>query len=215
MPRGFGALYFTQMFSTVSFAVLYAALVLYMKEQVGLSTSQANLLTGIYFAYNFGLHLVAGYIGGRFFSYRALVIVGIIFQSIGALILSFGTTTALYWGLACMLVGTGTMVTCLNMLLSQLFEPQEIQRRQTAFLWNYSGMNLGFMLGFTLTGYYQLNMHYGTLFLITAAINLFALAILFTQWQAMRDKKTTLSTLPTQKSRLFHYAIGNRTIHLC
>jgi POT family proton-dependent oligopeptide transporter len=67
MPHGFGALYFTQVFSTISFAVLYAALVLYMKEQLHLTAAMANLITGVYFACNFALHLLSGYLGGRVF----------------------------------------------------------------------------------------------------------------------------------------------------
>src|SRR3989338_9841363 len=120
-PHGFSAIFFTQMFSTISFAVLYATLVLYMKQQLHFSSKQADLITGVYFACNFALHLLSGYLGGRFFSYRGLVITGIIFQLIGCVILSHGTMQSLYWELSCMLIGTGTMVTCLNMLVSQLF----------------------------------------------------------------------------------------------
>ncbi len=208
MPKGFGALYFTQVFSTISFAVMYATLVLYMREQVGLTTHQANILTGVYFAYNFALHLLSGYLGGRFFSYRALVTVGLIFQLIGALILSMGTMTALYWGLACMLLGTGTMVTCLNMLLSQLFNSDEVQKRQTAFLWNYSGMNIGFILGFTVAGYYQLHVNYTILFLVTAANNVLAFGILLTQWKWMQDRNTIMSSTTARLKRFQRYGIG-------
>src|SRR3990167_7439005 len=116
MPPGFGAIYFTQLFSTISFAVLYASLVLYMKDQLHLSAATADLITGVYFAYNFALHLLSGYLGGRFFSYRGLVVNGIGFQLIGCVILAQNRMASLYWGLACMLIGTGTMVTCLNML---------------------------------------------------------------------------------------------------
>src|SRR3990167_2603310 len=168
MPKGFSALYFTQLFSTISFAVLFATLLLYMKEQVHLSTTEANLITGVYFAYNFALHLLSGYLGGRFFSYRALVVNGIIFQLVGCLILAHGTMTSLYWGLSFMLIGTGTMVTCLNMLLSQLYSADDVANRQGGFLLNYSGMNIGFLLGFTLAGYYQLRANYSMLFLLTA-----------------------------------------------
>ncbi|OGO95481.1 MAG: POT family protein [Coxiella sp. RIFCSPHIGHO2_12_FULL_44_14] len=207
MPKGFSALYFTQLFSTISFAVLFATLLLYMKEQVHLSTTEANLITGVYFAYNFALHLLSGYLGGRFFSYRALVVNGIIFQLVGCLILAHGTMTSLYWGLAFMLIGTGTMVTCLNMLLSQLFQPEEIQKRQTAFLWNYSSMNIGFILGFTLAGYYQLHVNYTLLFLITAANNILALGILCTQWKQLRDHNTFISRA-NHKERWGRYAVG-------
>lgn len=208
MPKGFSALYFTQLFSTISFAVLYATLVLYMQEKVGLTTDEANTLTGVYFAYNFGLHLLSGFLGGRFFSYRGLVSVGLVFQLFGALILSIGSVAALYWGLAFMLVGTGTMVTCLNMLLSQLFHSNEVQRRETAFLWNYSGMNIGFILGFTLTGYYQLSLNYTTLFIITAANNVVALGILISQWKKMRDRNTVMSFITMRKKRIGRYMIG-------
>jgi POT family proton-dependent oligopeptide transporter len=182
MPNGFGSLFFTQLFSTISFAVLYATLVLYMKEQLHLSSAEADLITGVYFACNFALHLLSGYLDGRFFSYRGLVVTGIIFQLIGCVILSNGTMQSLYWGLACMLVGTGTMVTCLNMLLSQLYTENQSQKRETGFLWNCSGMNLGFILGFTLAGYYQLHVNYTMLFLITAANNVLALVILLARW---------------------------------
>lgn len=207
MPHGFGALYFTQLFSTISFAVLYAALVLYMREQLHLSSAQADLVTGVYFACNFALHLLSGYLGGRFFSYRGLVVNGIIFQLIGCVILAHGTEKSLYWGLACMLIGTGTMVTCLNMLLSQLFQPNEVQKRQSAFLWNYSSMNIGFLLGFTLTGYFQLHVNYALLFLITAANNVLALIILFTQWKYMRDKNTIISRA-SRPAQIGRYTIG-------
>src|SRR3990167_657837 len=134
MPRGLGSLFATQLFSTMSFAVLYATLVLYMKEQLHFSEAQANLIAGVYFAYNFALHLLSGYFGGRFFSYRGLVVTGIIFQLIGCLLLAKGEVVPFYWGMACMLVGTGTMVTCLNMLLSQLFSADAVEKRQTGFL---------------------------------------------------------------------------------
>ncbi|MCX7121007.1 MAG: oligopeptide:H+ symporter [Gammaproteobacteria bacterium] len=193
MPKGFNALFFTQLFSTISFAVMYATLVLYMKQQLHMTSTQADLITGVYFACNFSLHLLSGYLGGRLFSYRGLIVVGVFFQLMGCLLLSHSTIVSLYWGMACMLVGTGTMVTCLNMLVSQLFQSDEIEKRQTGFLLNYSGMNVGFLLGFSLAGYYQIYINYSLLFFITAANNALALVILLSQWKAMADKNTIFS----------------------
>ena len=203
MPIGFGSLFLTQLFSTISFAVMYATLVLYMKQQLQMSSSQADLITGVYFACNYSLHLLSGYLGGRFFSYRGLVIIGIFFQLIACLLLSHGTINMLYWGLSCMLIGTGTMVTCLNMLVSQLFSVHEIQKRQTGFLWNYSGMNLGFILGFSLAGYYQLHVNYTTLFFITAINNVIAFVILIARWRYLSDKNTIYSHTSAHKLRIF------------
>ncbi len=211
MPQGFGAIYFTQLFSTISFAVIFSSLVLYMQEQVRLSATQADLITGVYFAYNFALHMLAGYLGGRFLSYRGLVIIGLVFQLIACLLLAHGALASLYWGLACMLIGTGTMVTCLNMLLSQLFQADEVGKRQSGFLWNYSGMNIGFILGFTLAGYFQLKTNYTMLFLLTAVNNIIAMVILFSQWRRMRDKDTIFSRA-TAKARLKRIGIGTLII---
>lgn len=206
-PKGFGALLFTQLFSTMSFAVLYATLVLYMKYHLQMSSQQADLITGVYFACNFALHLLSGYLGGRLFSYRGLVVIGIIFQLVGCLVLSVATRTTLYWGLACMLVGTGTMVTCLNMLLSQLYSAVDVEKRQSGFLWNYSSMNLGFLFGFTLAGYFQIHIDYFMLFMITAANNCIALLVLASQWKAMTDRDTRFAQV-NRSERLKRMLLG-------
>src|SRR3990167_2374844 len=207
MPRGLGSLFATQLFSTMSFAVLYATLVLYMKEQLHFSEAQSNTIAGVYFAYNFALHLLSGYFGGRLFSYRGLVVTGIFFQLVGCVFLAQGEVDAFYWGLACVLIGTGTLVTCLNMLLSQLFSADEIEKRQTGFLWNYSSMNIGFMLGFTLAGYFQLTVDYHTLFLITAMNNIIACLVLLSRWKYMRDKDTIYQRA-TRFSQYFRTSVG-------
>ncbi len=207
MPHGFSAIYFAQLFSTLSFAVLYATLVLYMKQQIGFSTQEANILTGVYFAYNFGLHLLSGYIGGRFFSYRTLVIIGVISQLIGCLILSLGTVPTLYWGLACMLIGSGSLVTCLNMLLTQLYKLNESGRRESGFLWNYSSMNIGFFLGFTLAGYYQLSANFTTLFIVSSVVNLIAIIVLASQWKQLKDRNTLWSN-SKKKQKFQRLCIG-------
>ena len=59
-----------------------------------------------------------------------------------------------YVGLALFLTGSGLNVTCINMMLTQRFTPED-PRREGAFLWNYAGMNIGFFVGFTAAGHYQ------------------------------------------------------------
>ncbi|MBV53900.1 MAG: MFS transporter [Coxiellaceae bacterium] len=192
MPRGIPCIFLLQIFSTMSFAVMYATLVLYMKQKIGLTGKEADSITGVYFAYNFALHLFAGFIAGRFFTYRALIAVGVFFQLIAALFLSQQTLLTLYIGMAAMLVGTGTMVTCINMLVSQLFSPTD-SRRETAFLWNYSGMNIGFLLGNSLAGFFQVSGDYHTLYLLTAASNVVTLVVLFINWRCLHDRGSILA----------------------
>ena len=54
-----------QIFSTLSFAVLYSTLVLFITNKLGMSEHFANNLTGIFLALHFVLNLLGGFIGGR------------------------------------------------------------------------------------------------------------------------------------------------------
>ena len=63
MPKGIMSLYFIQMFSTFSFAVLYSSLSLYITKQLGLSSVYSNSIVGLFLAFNFILHLFGGVLG--------------------------------------------------------------------------------------------------------------------------------------------------------
>ena len=164
MPVGAGALFFIQMFSTLGFSVLYSTLVLYMTGALGFQDTTANSVMGVFIAFNFALHLLGGYFGGRFLTNRLLFCVGMAIQLVGAVLLMLPTQEMLYWGLAFFLTGAGLNVTCLNCMVTQLFEPDD-KRREAAFLWNYSGMNIGFFVGFSMSGPFQLTGEYDKLFM--------------------------------------------------
>jgi len=194
MPKGAGALFFIQMFATLAFSVLYSTLVLYTTNRLHMSDSVATGITASFVAFNFALHLLGGYIGGRFFSYRSLFSVGMFLQVIGCALISLPSTTPLFWGLATFLTGAGLNVTCINCMLTQLFKPND-KRREAAFLWNYSGMNVGFFVGFSVSGYLQLQNAYHELFLFAGIGNLIALLLTAFQWKSLNDTHTHFITL--------------------
>src|SRR5438477_10415900 len=109
---------------------------------------------GVFGAFNYGLHLFGGYLGGRFLSNRNLFVGGMALQVIGCACIATGTLVLFYVGLAFFLTGSGLNVTCINTMLTQRFTPED-PRREGAFLWNYAGMNVGFFVGFTVAGYFQ------------------------------------------------------------
>lgn len=193
MPQGTLAIFFIQMVSTLSFSVLYSTLVLYMKDQLAMPMSTANSIMGVFIAFNYGLHLLGGFLGGRFLSYRALFSVGMAALVVGCVLLSFGSVEYLYYGLAAFLTGAGLNVTCLNCMLTQLFTTDD-PRRETAFLWNYASMNVGFFVGFSMSGVFQLSHNYGTLFLFGSVGNLMALVICMLFWKQLADRNTSFST---------------------
>src|SRR3989344_3335978 len=192
LEPGAGALFFIQIFSTLSFAVLYSSLVLYMTQALQLSATQATAIMGGFVAFNFGLHLLGGYFGGRYLSFRSLFVTSLLMQMVACWILAIPHVHALYWGLALFLAGSGLNVTCVNMMLTQLYEPDD-NRRETAFMFNYSGMNVGFFIGYTLAGYYQLTQSFHQLFLTTSFAAVIAILLVLFHWRKLRDRTTPLA----------------------
>ena len=152
--EGTAALFFIQIFSTLGFAVLYSTLVLYATKHLQLPVKTATALMGVFGAFNYGLHLFGGYLGGRFLSNRNLFVGGMALQVFGCAWIATGTLALFYVGLALFLTGSGLNVTCINMMLTQRFTSED-PRREGAFLWNYAGMNVGFFVGFSVAGHFQ------------------------------------------------------------
>jgi POT family proton-dependent oligopeptide transporter len=207
IPEGAGVLFFVQIFSTLGFAVLYSTLVLYATAHLHFPTKQATAIMGVFGAFNYGLHLFGGYLGGRFLSNRNLFVGGMALQVLGCAALAGGTVTLLYWGLALFLTGSGLNVTCINMMLTQRFKPDDA-RREGAFLWNYAGMNVGFFVGFTAAGHYQLTGSYSSLFIFATIGNFGAIILASIFWKTLADKNTPLVEETDRRKYALRFASG-------
>ncbi len=206
IPEGSAALFFIQIFSTLGFAVLYSTLVLYATRHLGFSAKEASALMGVFGAFNYGLHLFGGYLGGRFLSNRNLFVGSMVLQVVGCGCISLGTSASMYCGLALFLTGSGLNVTCINMMLTQRFAPNDV-RRESAFLWNYAGMNIGFFIGFTVAGHYQETERYAPLFIFATVGNFMAIVLAFINWKRVGDLDTPLLTSTPSEFRK-RFAIG-------
>jgi proton-dependent oligopeptide transporter, POT family len=192
IPDGAGALFFIQVFATLGFAILYSTLVLYATKHLHFTAKDATTIMGVFGAFNYGLHLFGGYLGGRFLSNRNLFALGMLLQVFGCASIAGGTVASLYVGLALFLTGSGLNVTCINMMLTQRFKPDDM-RREGAFLWNYAGMNVGFFVGFAAAGHYQLTENYSGLFLFATVGNVVAMVVTAISWKTLADRDTPLS----------------------
>lgn len=190
MPTGAGALFLIQIFSTLSFSVLYSTLILYTTKGLHLNDNLATSITGSFIALNYFLHLLGGYIGGRYLSYRSLFGLGMVLQILGCILISVPQVNYLLWGISLFLGGSGLNVTCINCMVTQLFKPDD-KRRESAFLWNYSGMNIGFFIGFIMGGYFDNTQNYPLLFLLSSLANLFALLLTFYNWKILQDRDSS------------------------
>ena len=200
-PEGTATLFFIQIFATLGFAVLYSTLVLYAKNHLHLPVKEATMLMGVFGAFNYGLHLFGGYLGGRFLSNRNLFVGGMVLQVIGCACIAGGTLALFYFGLALFLTGSGLNVTCINMMLTQRFTPED-PRREGAFLWNYAGMNVGFFVGFTVAGYFQATENYSSLFIFATLGNFVAIVLAGLMWKTLADRNTPLLEATPKQFRL-------------
>src|SRR4051812_34152917 len=107
MPTGAGALFIIQIFATLGFIVLYSTLILYATKGLHMNDTLATSITGSFVALNYFLHLLGGYIGGRFLSYRSLFSIGMLLQVTGCALISVPDTNYLLWGLSAFLSGSG------------------------------------------------------------------------------------------------------------
>lgn len=206
IPPGSAVLFFVQMASTLGYAVLYSSLVLYVTERLQFSNEKAALVMGVFGAFNYGLHLFGGYLGGRFMSNRNLFVLGMLLQVWGCGWIAQGEVSGLYWGLALFLTGSGLNVTCLNMMLTQRFAPEDT-RREGAFLWNYASMNIGFFIGFAVAGHFQLQQQYGALFWFACVGNAVAVVLAAVFWRTLADRDTLLLAATPQAFWL-RFALG-------
>src|SRR6476646_2961887 len=190
-PEGTAVLFFIQIFATLGFAVLYSTLVLYATKHLQLPVKLATALMGVFGAFNYGLHLFGGYLGGRFLSNRNLFVGGMGLQVIGCACISRGSLASLYIGLALLLTGSGLDVTCINVLLTQRLTPED-PRRERAFFWNYAGMNVGFFVGFSAAGYFQATESYPSLFIFATLGNFVSIILVLLTWKTLADRNTTL-----------------------
>lgn len=196
-PQGAGILHLLQITTKLSTSILASSIILYITRSLHVPDLTASGLTGAFFAMSYFFHLVGGYIGGRFLSYRNLLVVGNILEIGSCLLLSVPTFTNLLWGLAIFSCAYGLNVSC-NCLLTQLFQPGD-KKREFAFLWNYAGVNFSYFIGFLIAGYFDLSNSYQTLFLICVLTNLLSFSITTINWHSLNDIGTRFVKLTTAK----------------
>src|SRR3989442_14157205 len=107
-------------------------------------------------------------------------------QVIGCACIATGTVVLFYVGLALFLTGSGLNVTCINMMLTQRFTPED-PRREGAFLWNYAGMNVGFFVGFSVAGHFQTTEIYSNLFIFAPLGHFVAIILTLLKWKTCSD----------------------------
>ncbi len=162
------AIFFIQASSSTAFAFFFAGLSLYLTQNKLYSKESATAMTGLFLSFNYFLPLLGGMIAGKIISYRKLYCIGSLYCLCGCLLLAAGID--LYLGLAAFLIKSFVSNVCLNMFVTDLYTKDQVTERRVAFIWSYTGMNLGFFAGFFLSGFSLLANSYTHLFIFMAML---------------------------------------------
>tara|TARA_B110000879_G_scaffold212395_1_gene308455 strand:- start:1085 stop:2518 length:1434 start_codon:yes stop_codon:yes gene_type:complete len=210
MPGNVRTIFFINILIVFVYAVLFSSLMIFLTKKIGFSAARSESIVGLFLALNFILHLFAGFISDRLLSNRYLLLVSTLIKVLGIYILSLGNSEYVYLGLALVVTGCGINSTCLQCMLSAQFE-QEDQRREVAFFWMYSALNIGFFLGFTLSGYFDINNDFTTLYRIGVITSMLAIVSLVFYWSNFKSSQTIFS-LKSRKERIKSRILGTLLI---
>lgn len=161
------AIFFIQATSTIAYAVFYSGLSIFLTQNKHYSQQSSATLTGLFLSLNYLLPLIGGMIANRIISYKNLFILCGIASFFSCLVLASGHY--LHFSLALFLMSSLANVS-LSMFVTQLFSPEQVAERRAAFTWNYVGMNVGFMLGYLLTGFSTIANSYYYLFVLMSSM---------------------------------------------
>lgn len=198
-------LFLLRLLSSFPFATFYSSLELYL-DHVNFPSRLSISIVGSFIALNFAAPVVGGYLGGRFINFKALFALSVLLQLVGTLMYVTHNHIMMFWCLAFFLTGSLGSSFCLNMLITEKFE-NHIDREK-AFIWNYSAMNLGYLIGYSFAGYFALTIGYSFVFITTLVFSvavLFLLALKKRQFpeKPLRFLPSKLSENPTLKYIVF------------
>lgn len=199
VPKDVRSLVFVKIFTTYSFAVLYASLVLYMTSNLGFSKSSAMGIVGTFVSLNFLLHFLGGYAGGKYLSNRQLFVTGMSLEIIGLILFQ----KYLFLGLGIFLTGCVLYVTSINAIMIQKYKPEDPEREIASF-WLYSGMNLGFFIGHSVSGYFYIAQDFKSLFVTAVIASSLSLVIALCYWDKFSDTNTEYMALNSIEQKRRH-----------
>lgn len=179
--KTFIAIIFLRLFSALPFAVYYSSFQLYLLN-TNIPKNIAISLVGSVLALSYGSALIGGYVAGRYISYRALFIFCLLCEAAGCLTFTTLNPVHILWFSSLFLLGSTGITVSINMMVTQYYEPHD-DRRDKAFFWLYMSLNIGYLIGYSLSGYYGNINAYGEIPIFVLCCALFTIFLCFFNWK--------------------------------
>ncbi len=166
-PRGLATLFFTEVWERFSYYGMRAILIFFLTAAVaegglGMATTQAGAIYGLYTALVYLTALPGGWIADRFLGQRRAVLVGGIVIAAGHFSMAVQGIATFYLGLLLIIVGTGLLKPNVSSMVGDLYAKGDA-RRDAGFSLFYMGINTGAFVGPLVVGFLgeRVNWHVG------------------------------------------------------
>ena len=178
-----------RLLSALPFAIYYSSLQLYLLN-ANFSTSLANAIVGTVLALSFSTSLVGGWLTTKYIDHSTFFIFCILCQAIGCIAFITVNHSNILWLTSLFLLGSSGTTLCLNMMITQIHSSANNHTRDKAFFWMYIIVNIGYMIGYLLSGYLSNIQNYEALPIIPMLFALSAICITcLIKQKKHRDKK--------------------------
>lgn len=167
-PKALPILFGTELWERFGFYSLLSIFTIYLTSELGMSDGDAFLLFGVYTAFAYLTPSIGGMAADRVLGYGPAILLGAALMSVGYLVLAAGGPTAIYLGLAVLIVGNGFFKANVSALLGQFYDAED-PRRSAGFTLFYMGINLGALAGGLVAGWVAQEFGYALAFLMAGA----------------------------------------------
>ena len=161
-PKGLYLLFATEMWERFSYYGMRAVLVLFLTDAMLMDKAFASKFYGGYTSLVYLTPLIGAYISDRYWGNRRSILTGGMLMAIGQFVLfasasNYGPASThqlshwlLYLGLGTMIVGNGFFKPNISSMVGSLYTPGD-KRKDAAYTIFYMGINLGSLIGNTIT----------------------------------------------------------------
>lgn len=174
-PKGLYVLFLAELWERYGFYTTVFLIVLYATDRLGMSDAEAAFLFGTYTAFIYATTVPGGILADRLMGFRPAILAGSALMACGCFLMAAGPISALYFGLAFVLVGNGFFKPNVSSLLGLLYAPKDA-RRDSGFTLFYVGINIGAGAAALGSGYIVRLFGYEAAFLVAGVAHCLSIA---------------------------------------
>ncbi|MEP6673780.1 MAG: peptide MFS transporter [Ferruginibacter sp.] len=147
-PRALYVLFFTEMWERFAYYLMVGILFLYLTNDTtggkGMSNAKGADIVGSFIALVYLTPFIGGLIADRYLGYLKSIFFGGTLMAIGYLTLALPGDTALFSGLACIIIGNGFFKPNISTLLGVVYNREDLRPlKDNAYNIFYMGINIG------------------------------------------------------------------------